>query len=120
MASYANVFIKTSESPDRIAGSLSQLLGKDFVRNEDGIYRSMVLGVSIEMFGSHGLEADREMDFPEYSVEIDLGPFTGIEFEDEFVSALALNLAWQITSKLEVAVMVTRDLQEIIRRFDGC
>lgn len=120
MAAFFNVFITTDRPAEVTAQSVSSLLGSELIadRSDDGTtYRAYLLGVELALFDNHGLEIDRDMDFTRYAIEVDVGPLAGKQYQDDFVSALAINLAWQLNSKLGFATMVTRDLQRIIHRF---
>jgi hypothetical protein len=119
MASFVNVFIGTDKPLAAIVSEIREVLGKELSLESSSAgerYHADLPGMHIVAFDAHEYDVDRDMDFPRYSVQIDIGPLTEEQTHDNRVRDTGVLLARQINSRTGYATMVTWDLQRVVER----
>jgi hypothetical protein len=119
MASFINVFIRTDKPLAAFVPEISEVLGKELSLESSDVgerYSADLPGMHVIAFASHGYEVDRDMDFPRYSVQIDIGPLSEEQSHDDRVRDTGVSLARQISARTGSATMVTWDLQRVLER----
>jgi hypothetical protein len=117
MASFINVFLRTPKPLEALVSDVETMLGIHLVPRPDdfgALYGAAFMGMDVAVYEAIGYEADRNMDFPSYQVEIDMGPLTGEPRHDESVRRAALSLARRLRHEGGYPVMVTEDLQRVL------
>jgi hypothetical protein len=120
MSADINVFVRTDESLGEMASVISTALGVKLSLGHGvaGLFYDVYIpDMWVVVFEARDYDVDRDMDFPSYSIQIDLGPLTAQQDHDDHVREVAKNLARLISDKLHCATMVTKDLQHVLWRF---
>lgn len=121
MAAFINVFVRTNKLLGAIVSEVGGVLGVELSPRPGGVgelYGAAYQGMDVAVFEAGDYEAERDMDFPWYQVQINLGPIRGNQSRDHKIRDVALSLALRLRQKWGYPTMVTFDLQRLIERHD--
>jgi hypothetical protein len=122
MATFVGVFIDTDRPIASVIPQISAMLGTDcVVEHSDGgnVYSFFLLGLDIAAWDDHGLVPDQGIDFPRYSIQLDIGPLLGEMYRDALARAIALYLGSRVNRQLGYPTIVVENLQRVLCRFEG-
>jgi len=100
---------------------ISAILGAELSpepSDEGALYRGFLPGIDVSVVDKHGLVTDGPLDFPSYSIQINLGPLRESKDHDDHIREIAYSLARQINAMMRCPTMVTQDVQRLLKRFD--